>query len=193
MSIPLSDREVEALDSLSRRLAEPQVVASLNNVLDHADLLALLVVSLDGFINRSEVIGDALVDSFADLRTAAEATSNPLDGVDVRELVSSLMTMSSLLPKFTPTLTRTIDSGVIETVLDSGIATPIVIEQIARLAHGLVNGAQLAATEPIKVKGAVSLLKVLKDPDINRALSFFLSVLKSVGAEIQTEANATTN
>src|SRR5690349_24824950 len=50
------------------RLSEPQTAAALNTLLDHADLLAISVVALDGLVGRSEVIGDALVSGFDALR-----------------------------------------------------------------------------------------------------------------------------
>ena len=54
--------------ALMARLEDPAVAASLVTLLDHADLLAVLVQGLDGFIARSEIIGNSLLDSVTELR-----------------------------------------------------------------------------------------------------------------------------
>ena len=45
-------------------------------------------------------------------------------------------------------------------------------------------GSERFAKDPIEVGGMFSLLGLLKDPDINRSLSFFATVAKSVGQEL---------
>ena len=176
--------DARPLDSVAARLNEPQVATSLNTVLDHADLLALLVVALDGFFARGDVIGQALADSVQELRGAAAAANSPLAGVDTQALLHSLLAVSKSLPKATPALTRAFDSGVLDRVLDSEVLSPEVLAQITVLARGLKAGANQAATAPIQVHGALGLVKHLKDPEISRALGFFLSVLKGIGADL---------
>ncbi|MBK6885325.1 MAG: hypothetical protein IPH03_01935 [Tetrasphaera sp.] len=78
-----TDPQVSALRA---KLDDPQVAASLTRILDHADLLALLVVGLDGAIQRSEVIGNSLAGSLTDLRAMQSADDYPLRGIDLREL-----------------------------------------------------------------------------------------------------------
>ena len=96
----------------------------------------------------------------------------------------SRTTLSATLPKLTPAITRLVDAGLIESVLDSGITSPVVIDQISKLGRGLAVGAEQAATDPVTVPGAFGLLRLLKDPDINRGLGFFLGVVKAIGAEL---------
>ncbi|GAA0615139.1 DUF1641 domain-containing protein [Sporichthya brevicatena] len=110
----------ESLETLKARLDDPQVAAALSNLLDHADLLAVLLVGLDGFVSRSEMIGDALAEGVDDFRQIAASIPKP-DGVSGGDVVSSLMTVSAVLPRLAEPMARLAESGLIERVLDSGV------------------------------------------------------------------------
>lgn len=172
-----------SIDTLKERLDDPQVAAALNNLLDHADLLAILVVGLDGFVGRTETIGEAIAEGLADIRGVA--ASNPaLESVDPGELLSSAIALSTALPKLTPAVTRVVEAGLIDDLLDSGIVSAEMVDQIARLGRGLTAGAERARTDPIEIKGLFSLTKLLKDPDIRRAIVYGAAVAKSIGIEL---------
>jgi len=168
------------LAALVERLEDPRVAAGLQNLLDHVDLLAILVVGLDGFVSRSEVIGAALADSVTELRTAADATKLGAP-VDVAGVATSLVALSSALPKLTPTLTRVADEDFLANMLDSGIFSPDSLAHIGVLASAINQGTSDAVEQPIQIKGAMSMYRQLKDPDIARGLGYTLSILKAVG------------
>lgn len=168
------------LAALVERLEDPRVAAGLQNLLDHVDLLAILVVGLDGFVSRSEVIGAALADSVTELRTAADATKLGAP-VDMAGVATSLVALSSALPKLTPTLTRVADEDFLANMLDSGIFSPDSLAHIGVLASAINQGASDAVEQPIQIKGAMSMYRQLKDPDIARGLGYTLSILKAVG------------
>lgn len=115
----------ESLDSLKARLDEPQVAAALSNLLDHADLLAVLLVGLDGLVSRSETIGDALADGVGDFRELAASFPRP-EGVNGGDVVSSLLTVSAVLPRIAGPMARVAESGLIDRVLDSGILDSVI-------------------------------------------------------------------
>lgn len=165
-----------SLDSLMERLDEPQVAAALTNLLDHADLLAILIVGLDGLVGRSETIGAALAEAITDLRGVASNGNG--------DVIASLGALSGVLPKLAPMITDIIDSGLIDHVIDSGITDPAMIIEISRIGRGLTGGAASAKTDPIQVNGLFSAMKLLKDPDIQRAVSYFAAVAKSIGVEL---------
>lgn len=184
MTAELSVHQQASLDSLMERLDDPQVAAALINLLDHVDLLAILIVGLDGFVSRSETIGDALVDGIDELRGVAAANSEAVGSLELGAILASVMTLSTSLPRITPAVTRVVDSGLIEHVLDSGITDPAMVTEIARIGRGLTAGAQRADAEPLPVNGLFSAMKLLKDPDIQRAVSYFAAVAKSIGVEL---------
>jgi uncharacterized protein YjgD (DUF1641 family) len=116
---PVAIRQ-ESLESLKARLDEPQVAAAVSHLLDHADLLAVLLVGLDGLVSRTETIGDSLADSVGDLRELAASFPRP-DGVSGGDVVAGLVTMSTVLPKVAGPLARIADSGVLDRVVESGL------------------------------------------------------------------------
>lgn len=174
------------LASLVERLEDPRVAAGLQNLLDHVDLLAVLVIGLDGFIGRSEVIGDALIDGVSDLRAVADE-ARPSEPIDVSSIVASLVAMSKALPKLTPTLTRVADEDLIGGMLDSGIISADSLVHVGMLATAVNEGANQATAEPIEIRGALSMYRQLKDPDIARGLGYTLSILKAVGRQLDSE------
>lgn len=177
MTAEVSVQEQASLDTLMERLDDPQVAAALTNLLDHVDLLAILIVGLDGLVGRSETIGAALIEGIEDLRGIAGDAEG--EGV-----LASLTTLSAALPRLTPAVTQVVESGVIENVLDSGITDPRMVTEISRIGRGLTAGAESAKNDPIVVNGIFSAMKLLKDPDIQRAVSYFAAVAKSIGVEL---------
>jgi uncharacterized protein YjgD (DUF1641 family) len=61
------------------------------------------------------------------------------------------------------------------------------------LARGVGRGNAEFAASPVAVGGIFSLGKLLKDPDINRALSFAATVAKAVGQELKIARTTSTN
>jgi hypothetical protein len=163
--------EQAAAAVLAERLNDPVVAASLVSILNHADLLALLVVSLDGFVARSEVIGDSLIASLGDLRSTVENNEALAEaGIDLRALKESATTL-----------------------LASDLFKPETLEELSVLARGVGRGNAEFAASPVAVGGIFSLGKLLKDPDINRALSFAATVAKAVGQELKIARTTSTN
>lgn len=158
-------------DDLLARLDDPKVAAALSNLLDHADLLAILVVGLDGLVSRGEVIGSSLADAVTELRSGAE----DLPAVDLKALAGSLATLSGSLPTAIPALGA---------LLDSSLTDPKAIEVITQLGHALVVGRERIEAAPPTPTGVFSLLRTLKDEDVARGLGFLIQVAKSFGQQL---------
>lgn len=163
MSAALSNSTLSPSEALRSQLDDPEVATALVDILQHADLLALLVVGLDGAISRSEVIGDELLASLADMRTATDQSG----GFNPKEAVASLMALAPLL----------------RALSESGITSPAAVDQIGNIGRGIAGG---LTTEPVKVTGALSLLRQLKDPDVSRGMGLALTLLKSIGANLNS-------
>ncbi|MGD9960694.1 DUF1641 domain-containing protein [Nocardioides sp.] len=178
-------REEAAQAQLSARLNDPAVAGALTSLLDHAELLAVLVEGLDGFVARTEVIGDNLAGSFSELRTTVQSNEAFADsGVDLQALADAGVSLAAVLPKAAPGMVAAVESGAIDKLFASGVIGPAAVDQVAILANGLVSGSDRFAQDPVQIGGPLSLLKLLKDPDINRAISYFATVAKAIGAEI---------
>ncbi len=173
---------------LSAKLNDPQVAAALSSLLDHAALLAILAEGLDQLVARSEVIGDSLIAGVAELRETVEETESD-SKIDVGEVAKAGLSLAGALPKAAPGMVAAVDSGVIDRVLSSALVSPQAIDQVGMLAGALTRAGELqAAGHGVAVHGMLSLPKLLKDPDINRALSYFATVAKVVGAELAAPA-----
>ena len=160
----------EAAQSLiSERLNDPKVAASLAVLLDHADLIAVLVEALDGFVARSEVISDSLASSVGELR-AAVANSGALDEAETN-------------------IAQLVDTT--KAILASDLLKPESLNQLSVLARGLGKGGQRYEAAPVAVGGIFSLGRLLKDPDIKRAISYGATLAKAVGAELNAAPSTT--
>ncbi len=157
--------------ALSARLDDPTIAGALSSLLDRADLLAVLLDALDGFIGRSEVIGNSLADGFTELRSTMAGNEN-------------LQKAGADIPRILDTATRVVSSDLLD---------PAAVDRISVLARGLVRGGDKFDADPVSVGGPLSLLKLLKDPDINRAISYFATVAKAVGQEISNQGVASTS
>jgi hypothetical protein len=156
---------------LAAKLQEPQTAAALDVLLDHADLLAVIVESLDQFLARSEVIGDSLIAGLTELReTAGSGGGLSVDGLDLKAAT---------------------EAG--RRLVGSGMLSAETLDQLAVVARGLSQGRESFASRPVEIKGPLSLLRLLKDPDVNRAISYGATVLQAVGRELDSPAPTTTN
>lgn len=161
-------REEAAQAQFNARLHDPAVSAALSSLLDHADLLAILVEGLDDFVERSEVIAESLSAGFGELRGAMDGEALAKAGADLgrlRAAATSLMSSDPLKPE--------------------------ALETIGVLARGMVRGNAAYSDRPVQVRGLLSLARLLKDPDINRALSFVVTLAKHVGQELNAPTATT--
>lgn len=166
---------VTPADSVRDRLDDPQVAAALNTLLDHADVLAVLVSGVDGFVRRGDTITNTVSTAVAEFRGASAAGipgADALKGVDLQSLASSLATLSGSVVGATPAL---------NTLLSSGLTDPQAAQVLASLGDSLVDGKAGAANPP---KGLYGLWKATKDPDVARGLGFLLAVAKSFGRRV---------
>jgi hypothetical protein len=162
---------VTPADTVRDRLDDPQVAAALNTLLDHADVLAVLVSGLDGFVRRGDTITETVSSAVAEFR-GASVGGDALKGVDLQGLAASLATLSGSVVGATPAL---------NTLLSSGLTDPQAAQVLASLGDSLVDGKAGAANPP---KGLYGLWKATKDPDVARGLGFLLAVAKSFGRRV---------
>ena len=149
--------------ALRARLDEPQVAAALNNLLDHADVLAFVVVALDGFLSRGDVIADTLAEAVGELRGVGGP--NPLAGVDVKGLLATAKDAAPAVQQ-----------------LVGSVTDPMVVDVVGQLTAAVAEARTVHAPAPT---GALSLLRALRDPDTAAGLGFLFQVAKSFGRRIR--------
>lgn len=176
---------VSPVDQLRDRLDDPTVAASLNSLLDHADLIAILVAGLDGLIRRGDEISDSLASAVDEIRgPAASLTAgipglgdvrNELRGVDAAALAVNLATLSKALVDATPA---------VNILLRSPLLDPESAQVLAGLGEALVEGKAAAEADPGGPKGLYGLWRVTKDKDVNRGLGFLIQVARAFGRHL---------
>ena len=169
---------VTPADTVRDRLDDPQVAAALNTLLDHADVLAVLVSGLDGFVRRGDTITETVSSAVAEFRGASAAGipgADALKGVDLQGLAQSLATLSGSLVGAAPGL---------NTLLSSQLTDPEAADVLAALGQALVEGKAAAAADLGGPRGMFGLWKVSRDPDVVRGLGFLIQVARAFGRRI---------
>jgi uncharacterized protein YjgD (DUF1641 family) len=147
------------------RLGDPKTIQSLKDVLDRLELAAFVLESVDGFLRRSEVIGQALSDDVHDLKMASQP--------DIAKFKEVLQAMPAL-----------VTAG--QTLVKSGMLEPRTVEVLGKLGRSAADSFEEAKTAKRDARplGIFGLLKAIRDPDVNRALDFALHVSKAYGQSL---------
>jgi hypothetical protein len=177
--------QLSPADRVREKIDDPRVAASLNDLLEHADLLAILVTGLDGLLRRSDEIGDSLTSAMSEFTGsvggAGLARSIPgidsLRSVDLAGLAESFTTLSDKVIGATPAL---------DALLSSRLTDPQVTEVLAQLGEALIEAKAAAASNPDGPRGFFGILKMARDPDVARGLGFFLQMVKAFGRQLSS-------
>lgn len=170
-----------AADELRARLDDPQVAESLNTLLDHADLLAVLLTGLDGLIRRGDTISDSLSAAVGEIKGPAAAFGASLPGsadlksIDLAALAHTLASLTTALVDATPTLDR---------LLHSPLVDPAAADVLAELGQALVEGKAANEADPGGPKGIFGIWRVSKDQDVVRGLGFLVQVARAFGRQL---------
>lgn len=143
-------------DELLERLDDPRVAGSLALILDHADLLAMLVAGIHGVFERGDTIANAIADGVAEMRGTG-------DGGLVSNLAGAAPSLGAVLgsasdPRFGPT--------------------------VALLVESLVDGKEEFSKNPSGPGSVFGLLRALKDDDVSRGLGLLIQVAKALGRKV---------
>lgn len=180
--------QLSPADQVREKLDDPQVAASLNSLLEHADLLAILVSGLDGLVRRSDTLSDTLTSAIGDFKGAkgvngASLTQSipgidSLRSVDLAGLAESFATLSDKVIGATPAL---------NSLLESRLTDPQAADVLAQLGEALVEAKAATAKHPDGPKGFFGILKATKDPDVIRGIGFLLQVAKGFGRQLSAK------
>jgi carbon monoxide dehydrogenase subunit G len=170
-------------DAIKARLDDPQVAASLDTLLQHADLLAILLTGLDEMMQRGDTIGGSLTAVIGEFRGDFQGKSladsipgaDALKNVDFAGLATSLATLSDKVVGATPG---------INALLASPLADPQAAEVLGQIGQALIEGKAAAANSPEGPRGVFALLKATKDRDVARGLGFLIQVARAFGKQL---------
>ena len=155
------------VDAVMERLNDPAVAASLVTLLDNSELLSTLVLGLGGFVERGDMIMDAVAEGVGEMKAAANQ-----GGTTELPSMSELGAVAGQLTSAAPLLTN---------VLESSIATPESIAVLSDLADAAAEGQRNAAANNTRVDGVRGTYKTLKDPEVQKGLGVLIEIARSIG------------
>lgn len=161
-------------DVLRERLDDPNVAASLLNILDHADLLSVLVSGLHELVSRSDTIMESVSTSVGELTGASRAAS----ASDVKlPNADELRNLVAELSHATPVLTK---------VLGTRMVNDQTIDFLSMASDSVVAGQTAAQSKKTSVRGIRGMLAVLKDRDVGRGLGLMVEIARALGQRLET-------
>ena len=150
---------------------------SLNSLLEHADLLAILVSGLDGLVRRSDTLSDNITSAIGEFKGDAKGSVPSVESM--KEMVGGLS--QSLGPLFFSLVAA---APAINELL-AKLTDPEATKVLAKLGDALVEGKAAADRNPNGSKGFFGILRTARDPDVTRGVGFLLQVAKSFGRQLK--------
>ena len=158
----------QPVDAVMERLNDPAIAASLVTLLDNAELLSTLALGLSGFIERSDVIMDAVADSVAEFKASGGPLSDSSELSVFREAASVARQAAASAP-------------LLAQILDSSMARPETVQLLSDVSDAATEGVARARANDTRVTGAFAALKTLKDPEVQRGLGVLVEISRSLG------------
>lgn len=157
------------VDDVLDRLNDPAKLAALNTLVDNLELLAVLVAGLDGLARKGDLIADTAAEVLDTARAASRST-----GLDVRRTSEQLATLIPTLAEAAPAINR---------VAHSAIVHEQAVEVVGLTAQAVSEGYQRVAGTDKRVARR-HLLKIAKEPEVQRGLAFLVEVARVLGTEL---------
>jgi uncharacterized protein YjgD (DUF1641 family) len=172
-------------EQLQARLADPGTVDSLNRLLDHLDTISLSAAMLDGFLRRGDEIADNAADSMKDVRTLTSSFNVNLE--QAKEIAGAL-------PKLTAAGHEVVKSGLLNqvstlsnagmTLAKAGFFEPKTVSLLAEMGQAAADSYDKAKAAPKRNYGIFDLLKVLKEPAIQKTLNIAIDASRQFGSKL---------
>jgi hypothetical protein len=149
---------------LLEQLGDPKTIETLKGLLGRLELASFALESVDGFLQRGDVIAEGVAEGVGDLRK----TMPNVDMVQMRKALEGL-------PKL-------VQAG--NELVASGLLDPAVVSQLAEVGHTFASAYTTAKDTHPEQRTTLGLMMKLRDPDINRALNFALRLAKAFGRKL---------
>lgn len=160
-------------DPLAAMLNDPEIRQSLAVIVANAPALAALASMSSALLLRGPEIADNVNGLVSDLRDTVG------DSTEAGTLRDAVRALSELAP-LTPTLAERRDT--IQAFLDSSILRPEIIEVVGKLGEAALEADNQTRGKQVDAGGVFSLVKQLKNADVQETLSFLLAFAKVFGS-----------
>ena len=169
----------QPVDAVTERLNDPAVAASLVTILDHIELLSMMISGLNDFFERGDTIIESLAAGVSDVRDAQSARGAKFDIMGaVDHAKASLELFNDAVP--------TIKAGLptVNKLLQSGIVNDQMIDILRMVGESAVEGTQNAEANGTTVKGLRGTMKALKEPEVARGMGLLVEIAKALGKKL---------
>ncbi len=160
-------------DALAAMLEDPEIRESLAVILANAPALAALASMSTALLQRGPELTDNINEVVRQLR---ETTEDSHDAANVRDAVKALSELAPL----TSTLAERKDT--IQGFLDSPILRPEIVDVVGNLGEAALEADRQTKGRQVDSGGVFSLMRQLKNADVQETLSFLLAFAKVFGA-----------
>jgi uncharacterized protein YjgD (DUF1641 family) len=177
-----SPRPAEQLDA--------DTIRGLTQLAGRADEIVFLVDMIGGAMARGPEIADNLNEGVQEMREAMHENGSALDPEETARAMAKLGTLATTenveqLTVTVETLQSTLSSPQVQSLLQSSILDPEAIGAVSELAEALVRSTRRAHQKPPEPKGLFGLMGALRDPDVSRAVGFFIEFAKAFGQQVE--------
>ncbi len=133
---------------------------------------------------------EKLTKELAEKREAMNQTLNILEELHDSGILEAALAMLKAKAQIAETalgqVTRKEVTNIINNAMGAaGMLSNIEPAQTQKVLNGVANGLNTALDVPEEKLGMLGLLKMMKDPDVNRAMGFGLRFLKGMGQELK--------
>jgi uncharacterized protein YjgD (DUF1641 family) len=169
---------------------DPETIRGLKHLAARADEIVFLVDMIGGAMARGPEIADNLNEGVQEMREAMHQNGRSLDPEETARAVGKLSTLATpenveQLTATVETLQSTLSSPQVQSLLQSSILDPEAVGAVSELAEALVRSTHRAKEKPPESKGIFGLLGALRDPDVSRAIGFFVEFAKAFGQQVE--------
>jgi hypothetical protein len=162
-------------DPLDAMLADPEVRQSLAVIVANAPTLAALASMSAAMLQRGPELADNVNGLVTQLRESESGEAST-----IRSAVTALAELAPL----TPTLAERKDT--IQGFLDSPILRPEIIDVVGNLGEAALEADRQTKGRQVNAGNVFSLIRQLKDPDVQETLSFLLTFARVFGQRQRT-------
>lgn len=169
-----------------RRMTEPETLKQLNELIDRLPLIAFLVESLDGFLQR----GDTIIENVAALAGDLKRSEVELDLEQIKGLMATLPKLQKAGEQILNSklmgdnVEKVIQAGV--NMIEAGMLDQDVVEALGDVGRKAVDTYHEVNEKPVPpVGGLWGMMRAARDPDVQKTVSFFVAFSKAFAKHLK--------
>jgi hypothetical protein len=159
-------------DALDAMLADPEIRQSLAVIVANAPTLAALAAMGTGLLQRGPEIMDNVNGAVRDLRSSEAGNST------VAQIGPAVSALAKLAPVAETLATRT---DTVQGLLDSAILRPEIVQVVGTFGEAALEADKRTRGRQAEVGSIFALNKVLKEPEVQETLAFFVEFARVFG------------